>query len=171
MIKIPNFSRYVASEDGHIYSLNYKNSGKTKILKPALSRDGYLRTMIQNDQGKYVNTSVHKMIALAYHGERPLGLEINHINGIKTDNSPINLEYVTRSQNCQHSFDIGLQKPKKGELNGWSKLTNEQVLHARELKRTKGRFWGRNELAKEFGISPKHLQKIVNEKHGSWNHI
>jgi len=40
---IPNFSRYEASNKGRLRSNNYKNSGKTKVLKPALAK-GYLKT-------------------------------------------------------------------------------------------------------------------------------
>jgi hypothetical protein len=124
--------------------------------------------MLQGDDGKYHTISVHKAVCLAFHGERPAGLRINHKNGIKTDNRPVNLEYITHSENCQHSFDTGLQKPKRGMLNGMAKLTDEQVRSARDQKRTGGRFWGRNELAKDLGISAKHLQKIVSEKNNSW---
>lgn len=158
--EIEGFSKYQASNLGRIRSKNYKSSGIIKVLKPSISKDGYLQTALLNDLGKYKSIKVHRIIALAFLGYSEL--EVNHIDGVKDNNNIINLEYVTRSENCQHSFDIGLQKPKRGELNGMAKLTKEQVEEARYLKKTKGRFWGRNQLAKQFGVSPKHLQKIVN---------
>jgi DNA-binding Xre family transcriptional regulator len=43
-----------------------------------------------------------------------------------------------------------------------AKLSWEQVEHIREMKRNGKRFWGRRQLAKEYGISEKHMQKIAN---------
>ena len=76
--KIPKFSRYEASCDGFLRSTNYKNSGQTRILKPALGQDGYLQTMLQSDCGKYHSFKVHKFICLTFLGDRKIGQEVNH---------------------------------------------------------------------------------------------
>jgi hypothetical protein len=81
--KIPGFSRYEASSLGRLRSTNYKNSGKTKVLKPSDGGDGYLKTMLLNDDGDYKSWGVHKWVALAFIGPKPKGLEINHIDGVK----------------------------------------------------------------------------------------
>lgn len=167
---IQQFSNYQASNLGRVRSINYKKSGLIKVLKPALNPDGYLQTMIQNDSGKYISTSIHRLVAIAFYGLKD-GMVVNHKDGIKTNNNIENLEWCTHSYNCKHSFDIGVQLPKIGELNGMSKLTNEQVIKAREQKKNGGRFWGRNDLANELGITAKHLQKIVNSKDSSWSNV
>jgi hypothetical protein len=165
---IPNFGRYKASNYGRIGSINYKNSGCFKIIKPAAGKDGYLQSMFLKDDGTYNTIKVHKLIALAFLGARPDGTEVNHINGDKQDNNVSNLEYISHSANCQHSFDTGLQKPKRGILNGMCKITQEQVDNARKCKKeSTKRYWGRKEMAKEMGISEKHLQRLVN-KENSW---
>lgn len=162
--KIPNYSRYEASNFGRLRSLNYKKSGTIKILKSAITKDGYLQTMLKNDSGKYNSKKVHWFVTLSWFGFRAKDKQVNHIDGNKQNNSIHNLEYVTQSENSKHSFRIGLQKARRGELNGMSKLTKEEVIFLRNEKKTKGRFWGRNEYAKQYGISAKHLQKIVNDK-------
>ena len=48
----------------------------------------------------------HHLVAAAFLGPRPLGMQINHKNGIKTDNYFTNLEYVTPSQNSWHAYHI-----------------------------------------------------------------
>lgn len=160
---IPGFSKYEASSFGRVRSLDYKRSGLVKVLAPALSRDKYYQTMLKNDKGVYKSWKIHKYIALAFHGENPLD-EVNHMDGNKRNNRPSNLEYCTRSHNIQHAFDKGLMVPNRGELNNKAKLTEAQVKEIREAKRTKGRFWGRNELAAKFGVTAKHLQDIANDE-------
>jgi hypothetical protein len=159
-----DFSLYEYSNLGNLRSKNYKNTGRVQILKPAVSTDGYLKTMLKDDNGKYVTIAVHRVIAKSHFGVQDKKLEVNHINGIKTDNRIENLEYITHSQNCKHSFDIGLQKPKRGELNGMAKLTQKDVDFLRSEKIKKGRYWGRKQYAKQFGITEKHLQQIVNTR-------
>lgn len=167
---IPGFSRYEASNLGNLRSLNYKKSRKIKVLKPGLS-DGYLKTMLLSDDGKYYSWSVHKWVALAWLGPR-FEFEVNHKSGIKTDNSIQNLEYCTRAQNIQHSVDNGLQKPMPGSLNGNSKLTEKQVLEIRAyVKGSEKRYYGREELAKKYGVSSAHIKDIVSGRRGAWNHI
>lgn len=169
MRRIPNFSRYSVDEDGHIYSTNYKNSGKTKELSPAVSPDGYLKTMLLGDDGKYHSVTVHLMVCTAFFGEKPKGMEINHKNGIKTDNRICNLEYCTRSVNLLHAFRLGLEKPLRGESNPCAKLTWDNVREIRAyVKSSNKRFYGRKELAKRFGVSESHIKDIVSGRRGVW---
>ncbi len=63
---IPNFSTYEASDLGRLRSLNYKRSKTIRVLKPAKSKDGYMKTMLLDDNGKYSSWTVHKFVALAF---------------------------------------------------------------------------------------------------------
>ena len=159
-----NYSRYEVSNFGRIMSKDHRGSGIRRLINPAIGKDGYWQSMFKNDSGKYETRKVHKMITLGFFGECPTGLEINHKDGNKSNNSIENLEYITHSANCKHSFDKGLQKAKRGDLNGMSKLTWEQVDYIREQKKLGGKYWGRTRIAKELGISSKHIQDIANSK-------
>jgi hypothetical protein len=173
--KIPNFSGYEASNLGRLRSLNYKRSGKIKVLKPTQSSDGYMKTVLIDDKGEYRSWTVHLFVMMAFIGVKPEGLEVNHKNGDKTDNRVDNLEYVTHKYNVQHSFDNGFQKALIGEDNPTAKLTNNDVLEIREYVRNKKeqgvRYYGRKRLADKYGISESHIKDIVSGRRGIWNHI
>lgn len=144
------------------------------MLKPAKSLEGYLKTMLLNDEGEYKSWTVHKFICLVFLGERN-GLEVNHKNGIKTDNRIENLEYVTRSENIKHAYKNGLEKPQRGHSNGNSKLSNEDVLDIRDYvkkARENGiRYYGRKKLASKYGVSEAHIKDIISQRRGIWSHI
>ena len=105
---IIGFSRYEASNTGLLRSLNYKNSKKIVVLKPALSPDGYWSTVLLRDDGRYISIKVHRAVALAFY-DCPAGLEINHIDGNKENNSVENLEWCTTKENIHHAIRTGLR--------------------------------------------------------------
>lgn len=168
---IPGFSRYEASTEGRIRSINYKRSGKTVVLKPAISHDGYLKTMLQRDNGSYLTSRVHKWVALTFHGLSN-GLTVNHKDTNKLNNRPDNLEYITRQENVTHATELGLQKPRRGSDNGWSKLNESQVREIREfVANSPDRYYGRQALADKYGVSSAHIKDIVTRRRGTWNHV
>jgi hypothetical protein len=71
---------------------------------------------------------VHRIVAAAFIGPRPNGYEVNHLNGIRSDNRADNLQYCTSSENKRHAARI--LRSKIGEKSASSKLTLEQ---AREI--------------------------------------
>lgn len=167
---IPGFSKYEASSLGNLRSLNYKRTGKVKVLSPSQSPDGYLKTMLLDDDGKYRSWTVHLFVCMAFFGNKKTGFEVNHINGIKTDNSIENLEYCTRSENMKHAFNLGLELPLNGSKNGNSKLSESDVIAIREhASNFKGRYYGRKQLAEKYGVSEAHIKDIVAKRRGIWN--
>lgn len=99
--------KYVAGSDGLIYSTDFNHTGKTKALKGGLDRDGYPHVLMNID-GKRVWRASHKLVALAFHGEKPTPKhQVNHINGVRTDNRPGNLNYLTSRENTLDGFKRG----------------------------------------------------------------
>lgn len=170
MKKIPGYDeRYLVDEEGNLYSTNYKNSGKTKKLKPARTPDGYYQTMLKRKDGRYISKKIHKLVALAFFGESDL--HVNHKDGVKTNNSVSNLEYCTISENILHAYRTGLMERKRGSLNGNSKITEEDVLFIRNQAKERGRYYGRKELSKKFGISESQVKDIVTRRRNIWPHV
>src|SRR5687767_12601092 len=69
-----------------------------KNLKPGRMTVGYLFVALCM-HGKPKLHSIHRLVAGAFIGPCPDGHEVNHKNGVRTDNRLENLEYVTRKQN------------------------------------------------------------------------
>ena len=83
---------YYVSNLGQVKSVTKK--GKERILKPFKITKGYLAVDINKKTEK-----VHRLVAYAFLGERPEGLQIDHQDRDKTNNSADNLRYVTGSEN------------------------------------------------------------------------
>ena len=87
---------------------------------------GYLRTCITT-KGRAHSVMVHRAIWIAAHGVPAEGWQINHKDGVKTNNALANLELVTPAANNEHARSAGLWKPVSGLANGFAKMSDEQV--------------------------------------------
>lgn len=104
MRPIPNYPNYYVDWHGNVYSTNYKHKGITEKLK-LLESKGYYHIALW-DNGKSKQFLVHRLVAEAFIPNPKNKPEINHKNGIKTDNRVENLEWVTRSENERHKVDV-----------------------------------------------------------------
>ena len=94
--RIPGYVTYTASDDGRIYS---ERSGK--YLKPRTRKDGYQQVTLC-EGGERHQEYVHRLVALAWHGEDATHKQVNHIDENKQNNAPANLEWVTCKENINH---------------------------------------------------------------------
>jgi len=78
-----------------------------KVLSPKTGRGGYMYVNLWvNNKAKMC--AVHRLVCEAFTGETN-GLDVNHKNGIKSDNSASNLEWLTRRENLNHAFrELGI---------------------------------------------------------------
>jgi hypothetical protein len=81
----------------------------SKILNSVVTNKGYLRLGLYNNDGKS-NHQVHRLVALTFINNPNNKEQVNHINGIKTDNRVVNLEWVSNYENFRHSVNMGLQE-------------------------------------------------------------
>lgn len=151
---------YVVSSNGKVISRKF---GRIRYLKPATNRWGYQYVALCMN-GVKTYRSIHRLVALAFLGSVE-GKEINHKNGIKSDNNVDNLEWVTSSENKYHSYKSLGHKPATGETNGASKLKESQVLDIRE-RHSSGE--SIKSIASLYRIHPNHVSKIANFQRWGW---
>lgn len=93
---------YEASSLGRIRSINRTLSDGRRagsvILKPTLDYAGYPRVTLSID-GKPVTKLVHQLVCTAWHGKRPRGKEVRHLDGVKENCRPGNLAWGTKGRN------------------------------------------------------------------------
>lgn len=156
---------YEVSSTGQVKRVAWAcNSKPGRILKNQLKR-GYHQVGLYLD-GALKWHAVHKLVAEAFIEPKPPGLQINHKDGSKTNNSPENLEWVTCKENMRHRIDV-LHKHTKGERNNHAKLTERQVKEIRALYAEGNHTQAR--IAKMFDVCLLTINKIIRRVY--WTHI
>lgn len=154
---------YAINIYGEIYS-SYSNS-----YLSTFNDKGYIRVGLMTKYGQK-NISVHRLVMLAFvYVPNHYELEINHIDGNKTNNHISNLEWTTTSQNIQHAYNIGIHP--KGENFYRSRLSNQEVIFICE-ELSKG--IQIEEIAKSVDLDNwQEIRKLIYsiKDRMSWKHI
>lgn len=129
-VKINNkYIPYLISSFGRLFSLNYRQiKGNIKELKSSFNEKGYKTIVIRYQHEKY-NTTIHRLVLSTFEkNPNPKKFtQINHKNGVKTDNYLWNLEWCTPKENVDHAERNGLIKHKTGIDHPSCKVTEDVV--------------------------------------------
>ena len=167
MIKIVNCKHplkynYYVTEDGHVWS-EYSN----KFISELPDKNGYLKVRLSSTdlpKGKQHAYSVHRLVLENY---RPCdnmeNLQVNHIDGDKTNNSVANLEWVSCKENINHAINNGL----RAKVNGAATLTEQQVLEIIDLLLSKK--YTQSEIGQMYGVHEETIGRIKRKR--SWKEL
>ena len=104
MRQIKDYSDYLITLDGKVFSMI-----SMKFLKLNNDGRGYLSIQLYDKKGGNKRRLIHRLVAEAYLPNPENKEQVNHINGIKSDNCLLNLEWNTSSENNKHAFRTGLR--------------------------------------------------------------
>lgn len=83
-----------------------------KIMSQVINKSGYIEYQITYN-GKHYSRKAHRLVAEAFIPNPAKKPQVNHINGVKTDNFVENLEWCTNRENVVHAYKNGLNKAAK----------------------------------------------------------
>ncbi len=118
---------------------------------------GYMMVRVMVS-GVRLCTCAHRLVWHALRGPIPVGYVINHLNGVKNDNRPRNLECVPQSINHVHAHAEGLVD-QRGEKNPAAKISDADVARIR-LRYAEGGIT-QSTLAVQYGVTFQAISKIV----------
>lgn len=159
LYQVSSFGR-VRSVDKIITSFSqiqqtYKRLFVGKILSAGLcKKTGYLKVSLLNK-----TRSVHRLVAEAFIPNPENKPQVNHKNGIKTDNRVQNLEWVTRVENIRHSFSILHRQASGKGMFGKNSKNSKIVLQIKDNKII-AEFYGCNEAERETGIKSRSISAV-----------
>lgn len=108
---------------------------------------------------------IHWLVAAAFLGPRPNGLEIRHLDGNGRNNSASNLAYGTRSENAMDRWAHGTMNQPKGEASAAAVLSEEDVTRIRAQAGSARR----RELARRYGVHHSTISSVISRK--TWAHV
>ena len=137
---VSGFEGYFVARCGCVYG------PKGILASSRVTNKGYvIYTLCRGDDRKQITG--HRLVVISFLGEIPDGMQVNHINGNKTDNRLDNLEVVTQCENMAHAVKTGLIKGAK--------------VVGRHKDGTVKIFMSMSAAAKEVGTTRQHIRKFA----------
>lgn len=100
---VHGWASYEISRNGDV-----RRMGTNRLMAHRINQLGYVQVALSQLPEKSASRRVHRLLVEAYIRPLQSGEQVNHINGIKTDNSLGNLEICSPQQNMTHASQKGL---------------------------------------------------------------
>lgn len=164
---------YQVGTQGTVVSLGRDKVGKgnstyhtpERVLTESTNKFGYVSVSLTDDYGYHKKIDIHRLVALNHIPNPENKPQVNHIDGVKSNNNIDNLEWCTQAENSAHAAMMGLVP--RGENHCRAIFTKEQVLMMKKLIGFGG--LTNVQIAEVFGTTQSNVSRI---KTGSrWAHL
>ena len=148
--------RYWISTFGRVWN---KNRGRFSSY--SMHKKGYYQMHFRTIYGKEITRKIHRVVMKTFmYFDGCDAYEVNHKNGIKTDNWIGNLEWCTSSENTIHAINMGLKTVFGHDY--CVQLTNDQVKEIKRLAYEEYEIEEIREIAKiPDTVSPQLIHNII----------
>ncbi len=168
------YDGYVITSDGVLISKRLGTPMKTTLSRSSKGLGGgYPQTNVRYE-GRHICVRIHRLVAQAFI-QNPDDLpEVNHINGIKTDNRMSNLEWSDKSDNILHADRTGLRNLR--ETNAGANHVRSKQIRCIDNDTI---YSSAGEAARELGLTEAARKNITNVCKGRrkvaggyrWEHV
>jgi len=155
--------RYFISNTGELKNID------DKTLKVGLDSRGYKSYHARIGE-KHITLRIHRLVAKYFLNDWNEFLQVNHINGNKTDNNVENLEMVTPSENVKHAHANGLVNTSKGDDHYKTKFSDKLIkaifdeLQQIEIINGRLKYGAASALAKKYNVPKYVVTNLRNDK-------
>lgn len=154
---------YAISSLGRLMRVSPKRGATPGRIRKVRYLNGYPAYWLKHNRKVIVRTA-HRLIADAFLGPIPPGMQVNHKDGNRANSVLDNLEIVTNSENRIHAYRVLGVPPNRGKLgieHHNAALTWEQVCEVRKLHAIGVPV---REISKRFGVSRTGIYRYINHK-------
>ena len=103
---IAGFPDYRVSSLGRVVS--YKRKSQPREIRGGHNQRGYRLVGLYGPSGAFMRRTVHRIVAAAFLGPTPDGMQLRHLDGDKENNAVNNLAFGTPSENMRDQVVHGV---------------------------------------------------------------
>jgi hypothetical protein len=168
-VELKRFPRYCAGSNGTVWSRAVRRNRLSHAwieLRPAIRRGrrSTYRYVSPVHDGVGQPIGIHQLVAEAFYGPCPKGLECRHLDGDGENNNAYNLRWGTHKQNAEDTIRHG--RTHQGSQHHWAVLSEPDIpvifrLHAEGIPVI--------QIAKKYDVSDGTIHDVLN--HVTWSHV
>lgn len=163
--------KYEVSSSGDVRSVERTRRGhrgaptvvRPRVMKANRAAHGYLSLQLCKD-GLASTVHVHRIVAEAFVPNPLRFSEVNHKDGVKSNNSASNLEWSSRHGNMRHASKSGLLAV--GSRHGNSKLCEEDIP---SIRRRFASGESQRQIAHDYGVGSEAIRFVILGR--TWRHV
>lgn len=135
--RLKEFPYYKIYENGEVWRMAHRSACginlKRMKLTPYKTKNNYLMVSLHDREGKRKRFYLHRLVFMAFFGDIPSGMEVDHIDNDRANCGCSNLRIASHMTNCKNPNSIAKYKAANALNKG--KYDRKRLLAARGKER------------------------------------